>query len=62
MSSPEDIKYNEPIRVSRKLYNILIVKYAQQIAHRKDKNGRYWVKLWVMKYREELFKDLTANV
>lgn len=48
------IKYDVPIEVTKKQYDKLIKTFAGIIAHRKDKDGKYWIKLWNMKYKNEL--------
>lgn len=53
-----DIRYDVPIEVSRVQYRRVVSRFGQLIAHRVDSRGRYWVKLWVMEFREELEAEL----
>lgn len=49
-----DIKYDTPIQVSEKEYGILMNAFREIICGRKDENGNYWIKLWLMRYKEHL--------
>jgi len=44
------MKPNEPIEVTKKQYDRLIVDCAGIIAHRAE-NGRYWIKLMMPKFK-----------
>ncbi|KKL03787.1 hypothetical protein LCGC14_2622620 [marine sediment metagenome] len=54
------IEYNKPVEVTRAQYQRLS-RWGMIVAHRVDDQGRYWVKLWVMRYKEELKKELNKN-
>ena len=55
-----EIKYDIPIEVTKKQYQRIIKKFSQIIAHRiDDDDGRYWIKLWAMEFKDELEKELT---
>ena len=53
-----DIKYDTPIEVSKEQYKRLIIQFAGVIAHRNE-NGRYWIKIWLMRFKEKLQHALT---
>ena len=55
-----EIKYDTPIEVTREQYYRVIKKFAEIVAYRIDKQGKYWVKLWVMSFKEKLRKELEA--
>jgi len=42
------IRYDRPIKVTQAQHNYLSQRYAGAIAHRKDENGQYWIKIWLM--------------
>ena len=42
------IRYDRPIKVTQAQHNFLSQRYAGAIAHRKDENGQYWIKIWLM--------------
>jgi hypothetical protein len=56
-----EIKYDTPIEVTENQYNFLINKFAGIIAFRKDAEGKYWIKLWIMQYKHILEKYLKMN-
>jgi hypothetical protein len=43
------IKYDTPIEVSKKQYDIIINDFSGVVAHRTE-NGKYFVKVLLMKY------------
>ena len=47
------IVYDTPIEVSFEQYNYLRVEYRGCIAHREEA-GRYWIKVWDMKYARSI--------
>lgn len=53
------IKYNTPIEVTREQYRRITGKFKMIVAHRKDEEGRYWIKLWAMEFKEQLEKELS---
>lgn len=55
-----EIKYDTPIEVTREQYRRIAVRFGQLIAHRKDKKGLYWIKLWDMRFKDELAKELES--
>ena len=59
MADSSEIKYDTPIEVTREQYQRVAVMFGQLIAHRKDKKGRYWIKLWDPRFKEELRKELS---
>ena len=46
----QDIKYDTQIEVSKQQYDKLIVDCTGIIAHR-EQNGKYFIKVWYMKYK-----------
>jgi hypothetical protein len=55
------IQYNTPIEVNQKQYNICMSRHHGICAGRKDKNGKYFIKVLLMKYAKEVEKDLLNN-
>lgn len=51
------ILYDQPIEVTEKQYRPIIREFSGLIAHRTE-NGKFWIKLWIMRYREQLEKRL----
>jgi hypothetical protein len=49
-----EIQYNIPIEVTEGQYRKIMRTLAGVVAGRKDEDGKYWVKLWFMKYRNHL--------
>jgi len=45
------LKYNVKTEVSENQYNILKTQAAGIIAHKKE-NGKFYIKLWLPKYRD----------
>lgn len=56
------IKYNQPFQVTEKQYNALISNGGSSIGcHRKDEEGKYWFKLWLMEEKQFVIKLLERN-
>lgn len=53
-----EIKYDTPIQVSEKEYGILMNIFREIIAGRKDSEGNYWIKLWLMRYKKHLLNAI----
>jgi hypothetical protein len=53
-----EVEYDIPIEVTEKQYRRIIPRFRMIVAHRRDAEGRYWIKLWVMGYRDRLLKEL----
>ena len=53
-----EIKYDVPIEVTRKQYRRVITKFGQLVAHRVDSKGRYFIKLWDMRFKNKLREEL----
>lgn len=47
------IKYNIPIEVNKQQYYLLIKHFSGIIAH-KNKNGKFWIKVWFMEYADQI--------
>lgn len=57
-----DIKYDVPFEVTEKQYNALISNGGSSIGcHRKDDEGKFWFKLWMMEERKWVIKLLQDN-
>ena len=57
-----DIKYDKPFQVTEKQYNALISNGGSSIGcHRKDEEGNYWFKLWLMEEKKFVIKILQDN-
>lgn len=54
-----EIKYNVPIEVTEKQYLFMMDKLAGIVAGRKDQNGKFYIKVWAMKYAPVVEKILT---
>lgn len=53
------IEYNKPFEVTRSQYASIKIKFSGLIAHRYDeKTGKFFIKLWNMKYKSYLLKFL----
>jgi len=53
-----EIEYDKPIEVTKKQYYRIIKALPGIVAHRKSE-GRYYVKLWVMRYKHTLKRLLS---
>lgn len=59
-SKPARLEYDVPVEVSEKAYRTMMNKCSGLIAGREDA-GRFYIKIWMMKYRsytESLLKAL----
>ena len=56
----EKLVYNTSVEVTEKQYNAVIVRCAGIIAHRIE-NGKYFIKLWIPRYRKEVLEILNQN-
>ena len=52
------IEYDTPIEVTPKQYVSIRIALKGFIAHRIDGEGRYWIKLWYMKAKDQLKIEL----
>jgi hypothetical protein len=55
-----EIKYNTQIEVNQKQYNICMNRYSGICAGRKD-GDKYYIKVLLMKYANQVARDLEAN-
>ena len=55
-----EIKYNTPIEVNQKQYNICMSRHHGICAGRVE-NGKYFIKVLFMKYVNEVARDLKNN-
>jgi hypothetical protein len=58
---PREIHYDVPFEVTKNQYTVIMRDFAQIVAGRVH-NGRYYIKLWVMSFKEKLQKALTENL
>ena len=52
-----DIKYDVPIEVTKTQYEYIMRQFSQLVAGRIE-GGKYYIKLWGMKYKDYLIKVL----
>ena len=52
-----EIKYNTPIEVNQKQYNVCMSRHSGICAGRTE-NGKYFIKVLFMKYAKEVARDL----
>ena len=55
-----DIKYDTPIEVNQKQFNICMSRHHGICAGRKD-GDKYYIKVLFMRYAKEVAKDLKNN-
>lgn len=55
-----EIKYNTPIEVEKPKYNILMTKLSGIVAGREE-DGKYFIKVLVMKYANHVQKILNQK-
>jgi len=56
-----ELKYNTPVEVTREQYRRITNRFKMIVAHRRDDQGRYWIKLWVMEYKEAVERELNKK-
>jgi hypothetical protein len=54
------IKYDTPIEVTESQYRKLMSDFAGIVAGRQE-NGRYFIKVWMMKYKEQIRTTIKNN-
>lgn len=54
-----EIKYDVPFEVTEKQYHKVMKEYGTLVAGRKDENGKYFIKVWFMKYAEKIKSTLS---
>jgi len=52
------IEYDVPIEVTGEQRRRIARKFPMIVAHREDSEGRHWIKLWAMEYKEALQREL----
>ncbi len=51
----DQIKYNQPIEVSKSQYDNIVKLFAGLVAHRYDEDTKkYYIKVWSMKYAPKI--------
>jgi hypothetical protein len=53
----EDIKYDTPIPVTVLQYRNIMSKCRGMVSGRRDGNGQYWVKVWLMDHIDYIAKQ-----
>lgn len=53
------IRYNTPIEVSEKHYRILVKEFAGVLCH-KEKEGKFYIKVWLMQYSKYIKQVLNS--
>ena len=54
------IKYNEPFEVTEKQYKALM-KEADGIVAGQIKDGKHYIKIWLMKYKDFVIEVINTN-
>ena len=54
------LKYDVPIEVSEKAFSIIMNQFSGTCTGRKNENGKYFIKPWLMSYRKDI-KETIAN-
>ncbi len=52
------IKYNTPIEVSKEQYKFLMNEYSGIVAGRVSEDGKFYIRVWVMKFANDIAKIL----
>jgi len=56
-----NLQYDVPVEVTRAQYRKLVKHFPEVIAHRRDlKTGKYYIKLWDMRYKEQVERMLSG--
>jgi hypothetical protein len=55
------IKYDIAFEVTKMQYYAIIEKYHGCVAHRKDENNQYFIKLWVTKFADDIMVIIASN-
>jgi len=55
-----DLQYDIPVEVTEKQYRAVKSEFGGIIAHRKE-NGKYYIKLWLMRFKSLLEQSLENN-
>lgn len=54
---PEKLEYDTPIEVNILQYKNIMSKCRGMVCGRKDEDGKYWIKVWMMKYEDFILKQ-----
>ena len=60
MQEITEIKCDEQIEVTKKVYNILMSQFAGVVAGRIE-NNQYFIKVWVMNHKEAILKIINKK-
>lgn len=55
-----EIQYNVPFEVTKEQHNKLMINCAGIVTGREE-NGKYYIKVWLMKYKEHVEKILESK-
>lgn len=56
-----ELKYDTPVEVTREQYKRVRDRFKMIVAHRRDGEGKYWIKLWGMEYKDDVEKVLNKS-
>lgn len=56
-----NVEFDTPIEVTRYVCNKLKSKFSGVIAHRVDDEGNCWIKIWNMKYKNQVRDIIQTN-
>lgn len=56
-----EIKYDQPIEVTKEQYDVFVSKLGGVVAHRKTDDGKYFIKVWSMEHADLVEKVLTGK-
>lgn len=52
-----ELPYDTPIEVNILQYRNIMSKCRGMVAGRKDENGKYWIKVWMMQHSDYILKQ-----
>jgi hypothetical protein len=55
------LRYDTPTEVSKKAYDILVSDFSGIICH-KVIDGKYYIKIWLMRYVKDVKKVINENL
>ena len=56
-----EIKYDIPFEVTKEQHDVLINHFAGVVCGREDKDGKFWIKVWIMGYKKQIIEYLTKK-
>ena len=61
MNTNIELKYDQPIEVSETAFNIIMNQLSGTCCGRKEDNGKYYIKPWMMGYINEIKNVIAQN-